>query len=186
MTAPVHYSYYTPAGPITIEARGADVTRIVLGQAALAGEREPSAATNQAATQLQEYLARRRRTFTFAYATGGSAFQNQVWTALAQVPYGQTVTAARLAEMIGHAGAHRAVGSAVRANPLAIVVPAHRLVRAGGQPWGEGKPARIRGALLSFERAALAADGVTESTGDAGGARRAGNANARGAKPEAE
>ncbi len=184
MTAPVHYSYYTPAGPITIEARGADVTRIVLGQAALAGTHEPNAATNQAATQLQEYLARRRRAFTFAFATCGSAFQNQVWTALAQVPYGKTVTAARLAEMIGHAGAHRAVGAAVRANPLAIVVPAHRLVRAGGQPWGEGKPARIRGALLAFEQAAEAAGEGAGNTGD-GGTADAGT-RARGTKPSKE
>ncbi len=166
MTAPVHYSYYTPAGTITIEARGGDVTKVALGKASLAGAFKPNAATNQAATQLQEYFARRRRAFTFGFAMNGSAFQNLVWAALAEVPYGQTVTAAQLARAIGHDGAHRAVGAAVRANPLAIVIPAHRLVRASGQPWGEGKPARIRAALLAFEQASLRANGDAAAAGE--------------------
>lgn len=158
MTVPVHYSYYTPAGPITIEAQGGTVTRVVLGRVTLAGTFAPDAATNQAATQLQEYFARKRRTFTFPHQTFGTAFQNKVWTALEDVAYGQTITAAQLASVIGHAGAHRAIGQAVRANPLAIIVPVHRLVRASGQPWGEGKSARIRGALLNFEKAAIQFD----------------------------
>lgn len=162
MTAAVHYSYYTPAGPITIEEQGGAVTRIVLGRATLSGAFAPSAATNQAATQLQEYFARKRRAFAFPHKTFGSAFQNQVWAALEEVAYGHTTTAASLAAAIGHAGAHRAIGQAVRANPLAIVVPAHRLVRADGQPWGEGRPALIRGALLQFEQAALEADAAAQ------------------------
>ena len=47
---------------------------------------------------------------------------------------------------------NRAVGAAARACPFAIAVPLHRLVRANGQPWGEGKPARVRGALLKLEQ----------------------------------
>lgn len=147
-----YYTYYTPAGPITIAANGRAITRIALGKAALAGTCAPSELTNHAATQIQEYLAGKRTTFNLPLAELGTPFQQQVWKALADVPYAQTVTAADLASRIGHAGAHRAVGGAVRANPFALVVPAHRLVRANGQPWGEGKPARIRAALLKFEQ----------------------------------
>ena len=86
------------------------------------------------------------------YAIAESLPEAAVRKALADVPYAQTVTAADLASRIGHAGAHRAVGGAVRANPFALVVPTHRLVRANGQPWGEGKPARVRAALLRFEQ----------------------------------
>ena len=109
---PTYYSYFTPAGPITVAANGRAITRIALGKAPLAG----------------------------------------VWNAVADIPYAQTATAADIACRIGHAGAHRAVGAAARACPFAIAVPLHRLVRANGQPWGEGKPARVRGALLKLEQ----------------------------------
>ena len=147
-----YYTYFTPAGPITVAANGRAITRIALGKTVLAGTYAPSELTNQAATQIQEYFAGKRTTFSLPLAESGTSFQQQVWQALADIPYAQTATAADIAGRIGHAGAHRAVGSAVRANPFAIVVPAHRLTRANGQPWGEGKPARIRAALLRFEQ----------------------------------
>ena len=152
MGAQNHYTYFTPAGPITVEARAGAVTRIALGRVALAGACQPSAITNAAATQIQEYLAGKRNAFDIPLHSQGSPFQQAVWDALGRVPYGQSITAAELACRIGHSGAHRAVGAAVRANPFAIVVPGHRLVRANGQPWGDGKPARLRGALLKMER----------------------------------
>ena len=147
-----YYTYFTPAGPITVAANGRAITRVALGRVALSGAQEPSELTNLAATQIQEYLARKRTTFNLPLAEVGTPFQQQVRKALADVPYAQTVTAADLASRIGHAGAHRAVGGAVRANPFALVGPTHRLVRANGQPWGEGKPARVRAALLRFEQ----------------------------------
>lgn len=147
-----YYTYFTPAGPVTIAANGRALTRVALGKVALSGTCAPSDLTNKAATQIQEYLAGKRTVFHLPFSDVGTPFQQQVWKALADVPYAQTVTAADIAARIGHAGAHRAVGSAVRANPFAIVVPAHRLVRANGQPWGDGKPARLRAALLKFEQ----------------------------------
>ena len=150
--SPTYYCYFTPAGPVTIAANGFAITRVVLGRAQLTGDFEPSKLTNLAATQIQQYLAGKRTRFSLPLAASGTAFQRQVWKALSEVPYAQTATAADIAERIGHAGAHRAVGGAVRANPFAIVVPCHRLVRANGQAWGEGKPARLRAALLKFEQ----------------------------------
>ena len=144
------YTYFTPAGPITVAANGRAITRVVLGRVALSGAQAPSELTNLAATQIQEYLARKRTTFNLPLAEMGTPFQQQAWKALANVPYAQTVTAADLASRIGHAGAHRAVGGAERANPVALVVPTQRRVRAKGQPRGEGKP--VRAALLRFEQ----------------------------------
>lgn len=146
------YSYFTPAGPITVACQARAITCIVLGRVELAGTRASSSLANKAATQIQEYLAGKRTRFSLPLATCGSPFQQQVWAALADIPYGQTATAADIAQRIGRPGAHRAVGSAVRACPFALVVPAHRLVRANGQPWGEGKDARLRAALLKFEQ----------------------------------
>ena len=109
-----YYSYFTPAGPITIAANGRAITRIALGKAPLAGACAPSALTNKAATQVQEYLAGKRTSFTLPLSPCGTPFQQQVWNAVADIPYAQTATAADIACRIGHAGAHRAVGAAVR------------------------------------------------------------------------
>lgn len=147
-----YYSYFTPAGPITVAANGQAITRIALGKTPLAGVYAPSELTNKAASQVQEYLAGKRTSFTLPLGACGTPFQQQVWNAVADIPYAQTATAADIACRIGHAGAHRAVGAAARACPFAIAVPLHRLVRANGQPWGEGKPARVRGALLKLEQ----------------------------------
>lgn len=151
----VHYTYFTPAGPVTIEARADAITRVAIGRQQLSGLCAPNALTNLAATQIQEYLAGKRRDFTLPYRLSGSAFQQKVCEALIAVPYARTTTAADVARAIGHAGANRAVGAAVRANSLAIIVPDHRLVRANGGAWGEGKQARIRSALLKLEQAQL-------------------------------
>lgn len=151
-TGPVHYIYFTPAGPVSIEARPDVLTRVVLGRQTLSGPCRPNALTNSAATQIQEYLAGKRKRFELAYRASGSLFQRKVWEALANIPYAHTATAAEVARAIGHAGANRAVGAAARANPLAIIVPDHRLVRADGSAWGDGKQARVRTALLRLER----------------------------------
>lgn len=63
----------------------------------------------------------------------GTAFQRKVWTALREIPAGQTESYAGLAARIGHAGAARAVGSANGKNPIGIVIPCHRVIGAGGQ-----------------------------------------------------
>ena len=149
---PTYYSYFTPAGPITVASNGRAITRIALGKTPLAGVCAPSELTNKAATQVQEYLAGKRTSFSLPLGACGTPFQQQVWNAIADIPYAQTATAADIACRIGHAGAHRAVGAAARACPFAIAVPLHRLVRANGQPWGEGKPARVRSALLKLEQ----------------------------------
>ncbi len=150
---PVHYIYFTPAGPVTIEARAEAITRVELGKKPLCGTFRPNALTNLAATEIQEYLAGKRRAFTVPYRLCGSAFQLKVWKGLSGIDYAQTTTAAELARAIGHPGAHRAVGAAVRANQLSIIIPDHRLVRADGRPWGEGGKARVRQALLKLEQA---------------------------------
>ena len=147
-----YYTYFTPAGPITIAANGRAITRVALGRVALSGAQAPSELTNLAATQIQEYLARKRTTFNLPLAEVGTPFQQQVRKALADVPYAQTVTAADLASRIGHAGAHRADGGPEAADPVDRVLPQHRRGGANGTPWGEGKPARVRAALLRFEQ----------------------------------
>lgn len=147
-----YFSYPTPHGPLTIRANGRGVTDVAFGDCELTGKREASRLTNQAATELQEYFAGKRRVFTVRIDPAGSAFQKAVWNELAALPYGRTCTSSDIARAIGKPGAHRSVGTAVNRNPLSIIVPDHRVVDGAGGPLGTGKRARMRHALLAAEQ----------------------------------
>lgn len=153
---PTYYVYRTPYGPISIGATRKAVTAVVLGEAALPGEERPTALTNRCATELMEYLAGKRRAFTVAAAPAGTDFQQRVWRVLRDVPYGRTVTTAEVAAAIGSPDSYRMVGAAVRANPVAVLVPCHRVVGANGRTPGAGRAARMREACLKLERRAAA------------------------------
>jgi methylated-DNA-[protein]-cysteine S-methyltransferase len=86
----------------------------------------------EAAGQLEQYFAGERTAFTLPLRLAGTSFQNEVWRALAQIPFGQTRTYGALAAGIGRPSAARAVGAANGQNPFCIVVPCHRLVGVNG------------------------------------------------------
>ena len=106
-------------------------------------------------TQLDEYFAGERTEFTVRLAPRGTAFQKQVWAALREVPYGETVTYRELAERIGRPSAARAVGHANGHNPISIIVPCHRVVGAAGDLTGYGGGLPRKRYLLDHERALL-------------------------------
>jgi methylated-DNA-[protein]-cysteine S-methyltransferase len=86
-----------------------------------------------AATELDEYLAGRRRAFDLPIAPAGDGFQERVWTRLSAIPYGETTTYGALAAELGNPALAQRVGQAVGRNPVSIVVPCHRVVgRDGG------------------------------------------------------
>jgi methylated-DNA-[protein]-cysteine S-methyltransferase len=91
-----------------------------------------SALLTKAATQLQAYLAGARRDFTVPVRQPGTLFQDRVWRALQDVPYGQTVTYTQLAAKAGYPKAVRAVGGALNKNRLPILVPCHRVLASEG------------------------------------------------------
>lgn len=153
-----YYVYNTPYGAVTIQSNGSALTKISLGAQSLEGDFKPHQAANQAATQILEYLAGKRHGFSLQLAPAGSTFQQQVWDKLRAIPYGQTSTCAKVAESLGKPGSHKAVGTAVRGNPLAIVIPAHRIVDNAGRPLDTGKSAQLKSALLRLEQQNLAAE----------------------------
>ena len=93
----------------------------------------------------------------------GSAFQLRVWAALRRIPVGTTTTYGQLAAQIGRPSAARAVGLANGANPLAIVVPCHRVIGADGSLTGYGGGLARKAWLLRHERAAVGAEGASRS-----------------------
>jgi O-6-methylguanine DNA methyltransferase len=115
---------------------------------------EPGFAPNQsAAKQLLEYLEGKRRDFALPLDLRGTEFQLGVWRALCQIPYGETISYAEQARRVGQPNASRAVGSANGANPIAIIVPCHRVVNANGKLGGYGGGLELKARLLALEHA---------------------------------
>ena len=147
-----YFTYNTPVGKVTLASDGVSLIRLVPGEATLEGQHMPNAVTNAAATQLQEYLAGKRRIFDIPIAAAGSVFQRDVWRALEHIPYGQTRTYAQVAALIDRPGAARAVGTANAANPIPIIIPCHRVIPASGGIGGYAYGADMKRFLLNLER----------------------------------
>jgi methylated-DNA-[protein]-cysteine S-methyltransferase len=106
---------------------------------------------HEARAQLREYFDATRRKFDLPLAPQGTAFQRQVWAALASIPYGETISYAQLASRSGRPSASRAVGAANGRNPLPIVVPCHRVIGASGALTGFGGGLPAKQFLLTLE-----------------------------------
>jgi len=113
---------------------------------------EAFAPNRVAAVQIVEYLEGKRRTFDLALDLRGTAFQQAVWRALVAIAYGETRSYAEVARAIGKPNAVRAVGAANGANPLALVVPCHRVIAADGSLAGYGGGLELKARLLAMER----------------------------------
>lgn len=105
--------------------------------------------------ELNEYLNEKRRDFTLPLDLYGTAFQLKVWEILQAIPYGEVVSYMDIAERLGNPGAVRAVGSAIGANPVLIVVPCHRVITKGGKLGGFRAGLAMKKQLLALEADAL-------------------------------
>jgi O-6-methylguanine DNA methyltransferase len=102
--------------------------------------------------ELEEYFAGSRREFSFPLDLRGTAFQLACWNALLDIPYGETRSYRDIAQAIGHPHAYRAVGMANNRNPIAIVVPCHRVIASSGSLCGYGGGLDIKRKLLDLEQ----------------------------------
>jgi O-6-methylguanine DNA methyltransferase len=114
-------------------------------------DRDSGPVLNQAAAQLDEYFNTRRREFQLPLDLHGTPFQQKVWNALLDIPYGKTRSYAELARSIGAPKAFRAVGAANGANPIAIIIPCHRVISSGGGLGGYGGGVPLKKRLLELE-----------------------------------
>jgi methylated-DNA-[protein]-cysteine S-methyltransferase len=150
----------SPAGPLTLVAADGLLAGLYMteqrhlppseafGEPAEDPDGAPFAAT---AGQLREYFAGERTAFDLELAMYGTEFQRRVWTALRDIPYGQTVTYGQLADRLGQPSASRAVGLANGKNPIGIIVPCHRVVGADGGLTGYGGGIERKRFLLDHE-----------------------------------
>jgi len=102
--------------------------------------------------ELDQYFAGRLKTFTTPLAFTGTPFQHQVWKELTRIPYGETISYLDLAKRIDNPKAVRAVGLANGANPIAIIVPCHRVIGSNGSLTGFGGGLANKRALLELEK----------------------------------
>ena len=109
-------------------------------------------AFDEPARQLAEYFAGTRTAFDLELQIDGTPFQQEVWAALRQIPYAETISYRELAEMVGRPAASRAVGSANGRNPVSIIVPCHRVIAADGTLGGYGWGLPLKQRLLDHER----------------------------------
>ena len=101
---------------------------------------------------MQEYFNGERTTFDLPLQPSGTEFMHAVWQALADIPYGTTVSYKDIAIAIDHPKAYRAVGMANNRNPLPIFIPCHRVIAANGKMCGYGAGIPIKEYLLQLER----------------------------------
>jgi methylated-DNA-[protein]-cysteine S-methyltransferase len=112
--------------------------------------------TEAAIQQLQEYFGGQRTEFNLTVHVHGTPFQEAVWKALAQIPYGQTRSYKQIAEAVGKPAAVRAIGQANRNNPVGVIVPCHRVIGANGKLVGyAGTHTDLKADLLEMEHVNL-------------------------------
>lgn len=110
-----------------------------------------SALTSPVRNQITEYLSGKRKSFSLPLKPEGTSFQKSVWNELLKIPYGTTTTYASIATAIGNPKACRAVGRAVGANPIFIIVPCHRVIGSSGKLTGFAYGLDVKRTLLDRE-----------------------------------
>jgi methylated-DNA-[protein]-cysteine S-methyltransferase len=143
--------FETPFGParVSVDANGA-VTEFRFG----AGDDGDAGGgfNAEVARQIEEFFAGTRQDFDFRLAPKGTEFQKRVWAELVKIPFGETISYGELARWIGNPAASRAVGRANGTNPIAVIVPCHRVIGTNGKLTGYGGGIDLKEKLLAWER----------------------------------
>ncbi|MCV7102936.1 methylated-DNA--[protein]-cysteine S-methyltransferase [Mycobacterium palustre] len=146
----------SPIGPLTLAGRGSVLTNLRMVdqtyEPSRAGWSPDPDAFADAVDQLRAYFAGELTDFDIELDFAGTGFQRRVWEALLTIPYGETRSYGEIARQIGAPGSARAVGLANGHNPIAIVVPCHRVIGAGGSLTGYGGGLDRKRALLDLEK----------------------------------
>jgi methylated-DNA-[protein]-cysteine S-methyltransferase len=143
----------TPIGRVSVVATDAAVVEITFGTSAATS---PTGATGpvlaEAVRQLEEYFAGTRTEFDLPLDPAGTPFQRQAWSVLCAIPFGETTTYGEQARRLGDPKKSRAVGAANGRNPIAIVVPCHRVIGSSGKLTGYAGGLDTKAWLLDHER----------------------------------
>lgn len=140
--------------PITLAGTPQGITEITLGAQPSGESIEATPWADEARRQLTEYFAGRRRALDLPFhPPRGTPFQERVWKACREIPYGRVSSYSALACRLGNPGAARAVGQALGKNPLPLIIPCHRVIRGDGRPGGFTAGTHWKEKLLRLENA---------------------------------
>ena len=142
----------TPVGFLRVTASEQALVRVELNADGPASPSLPDGVLAEAVRQLREYFDGARTVFTLPLAPDGTPFQQDVWTALQAIPFGETAAYRDIATSIGRPDAIRAVGAANGQNPIPIIIPCHRVIGADGSLTGFGGGLPMKKWLLAHER----------------------------------
>ena len=144
----------SPVGPLHLAARAEGLTHVTF-QGVVRSEGDGSeagaAVLARAVAELEAYFAGELRTFTVPVVPEGTPFQQEVWRALRDIPYGETISYQEQARRVGRPTGMRAVGAANGRNPVPIIIPCHRVIGADGRLVGFGGGLETKQALLTLE-----------------------------------
>lgn len=144
----------TPIGRLTVLEKSGAVCAIRIARAEDETDSDAgdSAVLSLAARELGEYFNGKRTTFTFPMRAEGTPFQQRVWQALSEIPFGEVRTYGQIAQRVGNPKGSRAVGYACNRNPIMITVPCHRVVGAKGKLVGYAYGTDMKQQLLDLEQ----------------------------------
>ena len=169
MSNPTFFSTMSsPVGRLTLVGQGDDLVGLYFDEDPLAGEMRADGTRDDrrlrpAVVQLEEYFAGARTRFDLSLVPPGTAFQKKVWAALVRIPFGATATYGEIARAVGRPDASRAVGGANHRNPIAIIIPCHRVIGADGSMTGYGGGLPNKQLLLALEAQVAAAPRLAAS-----------------------
>jgi methylated-DNA-[protein]-cysteine S-methyltransferase len=146
--------YYSPVGELIVESEEDKIITVNFLKDSKQ-EENPTAIIEQCITELDEYFYKGRKFFTVELDPPGTDFQKKVWNELLTIPYGKTISYEALAIRIGNIKSIRAVGLANGQNPVAIIIPCHRVIGKGGELVGYGGGLDNKEWLLHHEGAIL-------------------------------
>jgi methylated-DNA-[protein]-cysteine S-methyltransferase len=158
MTGPLYYQVHpSPIGELLLTSEGETLTGLFMERSSHPPRRGPSWVRDdepfrEVRDQLDEYFAGDRTAFDLPVAPRGTPFQQRVWAALREIPYGRTASYSEIARRLGSPRAVRAVGGANGRNPISIVIPCHRVISADGSLGGYGGGLGRKEFLLAHER----------------------------------
>lgn len=145
------FYYSSPIGVLEKKSADNQITHLLFKDSAGTSSEAISDVMKECIHQLDEYFAGNLQNFSLPLAPEGTHFQESVWEALQTIPYGQTICYKQLAEKVGNPKACRAVGTANGRNPIAIIIPCHRVIAADGSLGGYAGGLDVKTTLLRLE-----------------------------------
>jgi len=146
------FYYDTEIGKIGIGEDGHAITYVFFECEDVEGEVKETPLIREAYRQISEYLKGERKIFSVPISPKGTEFQQKVWNSLLKIPYGETKSYKDIAIAAGNEKATRAVGMANNKNPIAIIIPCHRVIGKNGKLVGYGGGLSIKKHLLNLEK----------------------------------